>query len=76
MCLSIPAKIMTIDGDMADVSVGGTIFKAGLHMIDDPKPGDYILLHAGFAIQKISEQEAEETLSLLREIDDAMNDKS
>lgn len=75
MCLSIPAKIVTIDGDMAEVSVGGTFFKAGLHMIEDPKPGDYILLHAGFAIQKISEQEAEETLKIIREMDDAMNDR-
>jgi hydrogenase expression/formation protein HypC len=73
MCLSIPAKIVSIDGDMADVSIGGTIFKAGLHMIENPEIGDYILLHAGFAIQKISGQEAEETLRILREMDDAMN---
>lgn len=71
MCLSIPAKIISIEGSMADVSCGGTIFKAGLQMIDDPKPGDYILLHAGFAIQKISEEEASETLRLLREMNEA-----
>ena len=73
MCLSIPAKIVSIEGSMAEVSVGGTLFKAGLHMIEDAKIGDYILLHAGFAIQKISEQEAAETLNILREMDDAMN---
>lgn len=73
MCLSIPAKIVSIDGDMAEVSVGGSLFKAGLHMISDAKVGDYILLHAGFAIQKISEQEAAETLKILREMDDALN---
>jgi hydrogenase expression/formation protein HypC len=73
MCLSIPAKIVSIDGDMAEVSVGGSLFKAGLHMISDVKVGDYILLHAGFAIQKISEQEAAETLKILREMDDALN---
>ncbi len=73
MCLSIPAKIVSIDGSMAEVSVGGSLFKAGLHMITDPKIGDYILLHAGFAIQKISEQEAAETLKILREMDDALN---
>ena len=73
MCLSIPAKIVSIDGSMAEVSVGGSLFKAGLHMIKDAKIGDYILLHAGFAIQKISEQEAADTLKILREMDDALN---
>jgi hydrogenase expression/formation protein HypC len=74
MCLSVPARIISIKGSMAEVSCGGTIFKAGLQMIDKPKVGDYILLHAGFAIQKISEEEAAETLRLLKEMKDAMND--
>ena len=56
MCLSIPARIVKIEGMIADVSVGGTIFKAGLQLVDDAGEGDYILLHAGFAIQKISEK--------------------
>ena len=69
MCLSIPAKILSIDGDQAKVSVRGAEYSAGLQMIDDPKVGDYVLLHAGFAIQKISDEEAKETLKLLREMD-------
>lgn len=73
MCLSIPAKVVDIHGNMADVSVGGTIFKAGLQMVENVEVGDYILLHTGFAIQKISEDEALETLRLLNEIEDAMN---
>jgi hydrogenase expression/formation protein HypC len=73
MCLSIPAKVVDINGNMADVSVGGTIFKAGLQMVENVEIGDYILLHTGFAIQKISEEEALETLKLLRELKDAMN---
>jgi hydrogenase expression/formation protein HypC len=68
MCLSIPARIISIDGDMAEVSTGGAVFKAGLHLIENPVVGDYILLHAGFAIQKLSEKEARETLSLLNEL--------
>jgi len=55
---------------MADVSVGGTIFKAGLQLLDDVKPGDYVLLHAGFAIQKIKEDEAREILGLLEEMEE------
>lgn len=60
--------VVAIDGQMADVSVGGALFKAGLHMVENVKTGDYILLHAGFAIQKISEEEAIETLNLLNEM--------
>jgi hydrogenase expression/formation protein HypC len=74
MCLSIPAKIVSIDGNMAEVSVGGSLFKAGLHMIENAKVGDYILLHAGFAIQKISEEEAAETLKILKEMNDTLNE--
>lgn len=73
MCLSIPAKVVDINDNMADVSIGGTIFKAGLQMVENVEVGDYILLHAGFAIQKISEEEALETLKILNEMKDAMN---
>lgn len=73
MCLSIPARIVSVNGSMAEVSAGGTIFKAGLQMIENAKVGDYILLHAGFAIQKISESDAEETLKLLKEMKDSLN---
>lgn len=73
MCLSVPAKIIKIEGLMADVSVGGALFKAGLHMIDNAEVGDFILLHAGFAIQKISEKEALETIRLLKELDESDN---
>ena len=70
MCLSIPAKIIDIHGDTATVSVGGNRYTAGIQMLDDLEEGDYVLLHAGFAIQKISHQEAEETLALLRAMDE------
>jgi hydrogenase expression/formation protein HypC len=69
MCLSIPAKIISIEGKTARASVGGTIINVGLHMIDDIKEGDYILVHAGFALQKISDDEAQETLKLIREME-------
>jgi len=74
MCLSIPARIIAIDGSMAEVSAGGAIFKAGLHMIENAKVGDYILLHAGFAIQKISEKEAAETIKLFEEMNNSLNE--
>jgi hydrogenase expression/formation protein HypC len=67
MCLSVPAKIISIEGDRAQVSIGGTIIDAGLQLVDDVKIGDYVLIHTGFAIQKLSEVEAKETLELFRE---------
>ncbi len=69
MCLSIPAKVEKIEGDMAMVSVGGTQYNASLQMVEDVNIGDYILLHTGFAIQKISEEEALETLKVFEEFE-------
>jgi hydrogenase expression/formation protein HypC len=70
MCLSVPAKILSIQGEYAEVSVGGTNFRACIQMIEEPMTGDYVLLHAGFAIQKISASEAAETLKLMDEMND------
>lgn len=70
MCLSIPARVDEINGDMARVSVGGTSYNASLQMLDDVQVGDYILLHTGFAIQKLSSEEAEESLRVFREFEE------
>ncbi|MEE4255595.1 MAG: HypC/HybG/HupF family hydrogenase formation chaperone [Bacteroidales bacterium] len=70
MCLSIPAKVESIEGEMAMVSVGNVSYKASLQLLDDVEVGDYILLHTGFAIQKISEEEAAETLRIFEEFED------
>ncbi|MFC1734166.1 HypC/HybG/HupF family hydrogenase formation chaperone [candidate division KSB1 bacterium] len=72
MCLSVPAKIIKIEGDYAQVTIGGTEYKASLQLLEeDVEIGDYILLHTGFAIQRLSEEEAEENFRLLREIGEA-----
>lgn len=68
MCLSIPAKILSINGDKARVSVGGAEYDAALNLLEDVKVGDYILLHSGFGIQKINEKEAAEMIQLLNEV--------
>lgn len=70
MCISIPGKILSIEGDTAKVSIEGNEYQVGLQMLDDVKVGDYVLLHTGFAIQKISEEEAQETLKIIREMND------
>ena len=46
MCLSIPAEIMSIDGEMAKVSIGGTIVSASLQLLENPKIGEFVLLHS------------------------------
>jgi len=69
MCLSIPAKIISMDGAEAQVSVGGALRKANLQLIENPKIGDYVLLHAGFALNIISEKDAAETIDLLTQIE-------
>ena len=70
MCLSIPGEVLEVNGDLARVSVAGTIYEASLQLVEDVKPGDYILLHTGFAIQKLDHDEAMKTLELFRELDD------
>ena len=67
MCLSIPAEILEINNNKAKVSVGGVIYNSSLDLIDDVKIGDYVLLHAGFAIEKIDKNEAETTLKMIKE---------
>jgi hydrogenase expression/formation protein HypC len=70
MCLSIPAKVEKIENDMATVSVGGTRYEASLQMLDDVKVGDYILMHTGFAIQKLDPEEAEQSLKVFKEFEE------
>jgi len=69
MCLGIPMKIVKIDGDEGIVEAGGLKKKANLSFIKDARPGEYILLHAGFAIEKIKDSEARKTLRVLRDIE-------
>jgi hydrogenase expression/formation protein HypC len=69
MCLSIPAKVLSINGDNAKLSIRGVEYDASLQLLEDIQIGDYVLLHAGFAIKKLNEEEAEETIKLLEELE-------
>ena len=69
MCLGIPVKIIEIKNkEMAVAALGGVEKDVSIQVLSDVKKGDYVLLHAGFAIQKIDEKEAQETLQILREM--------
>ena len=67
MCLAIPAKIETIEGNKAEVDIRGLKRKIGLQLMPDARVGEFVLIHAGFAIQRIDPKEAEETYRLLEE---------
>jgi|GEM_PF-30065 len=75
MCLSIPGKVISIDNDIATVSVGGSEVQAGLQLLDEVNIGDYVLVHSGFALQLISEDEAARTLELIRELEGLADDE-
>jgi len=68
MCLAIPAKVLETDGREAVVDILGVKRKADLSLLEDVTVGDYILLHAGFGIEKLDEEAALETIELHREI--------
>jgi hydrogenase expression/formation protein HypC len=68
MCLAIPAKITKIDNGMGTIDMEGTQREVSLLLLEDAKIGDYVIVHAGFAIHKIDEAEAKESLKVLREL--------
>ncbi|MFW6369835.1 MAG: HypC/HybG/HupF family hydrogenase formation chaperone [Bacteroidota bacterium] len=68
MCLSIPGKILSIEGDKAFVSIQGNKVEVSLQLLDDVKVGDYVLVHVGFALEKICDEEAQEMLAVLKDL--------
>ncbi|MGA7879204.1 MAG: HypC/HybG/HupF family hydrogenase formation chaperone [Desulfoferrobacter sp.] len=69
MCLAIPAEIIKIEEEMATVRVGEALRKASLMLLpEQAQVGDYVIIHAGFALHKVDPEEAQESLRLLREM--------
>ena len=67
MCLAIPSRIIRIDDGMATIDVDGVRREVSMLLLEDAREGDWVIVHAGFAINKIDEETATETLALLRE---------
>jgi hydrogenase expression/formation protein HypC len=67
MCLAIPSKITQIENNMAVIDVDGVRRECSLLLVEDAQVGDYVIVHAGFAISKLDETAALETLALLKE---------
>lgn len=68
MCVAIPSKIVEIDGETATVDVGGNRSSVRIDLIEDVEVGDYVLVHAGFAITRVDPEHARETLALMDEV--------
>jgi len=68
MCLAVPVKVVSIDGNEAEVEIGGVKRQVSIMLTPEAKVGDYVLLHTGYAINVIDEAEAQETLKILEEM--------
>lgn len=75
MCLAVPALIVSIDGEHAEVELGGVRRRVGLQLVPEAKVGDYVLVHTGFAINVLDAAEAEETLRLFAELEASLGDE-
>ncbi|MCM8777832.1 MAG: HypC/HybG/HupF family hydrogenase formation chaperone [Candidatus Omnitrophica bacterium] len=67
MCLAIPMKIIKVKGENATVECSGIVREVNIQFLNNIKKGDYVILHAGFAIEKLDKKEAEETLKIIKE---------
>ncbi|MFO8049727.1 MAG: HypC/HybG/HupF family hydrogenase formation chaperone [Desulfosudaceae bacterium] len=67
MCLAIPSRIVEIQSNVATIDVEGVRRQASLMLVEDARVGDYVIVHAGFAIQILDESAARESLQLLRD---------
>ncbi|MFH1553072.1 MAG: HypC/HybG/HupF family hydrogenase formation chaperone [Candidatus Omnitrophota bacterium] len=74
MCLAVPARIKNIEKSSAVVDFGGVCKKVSLGILSGVKKGDYVLIHAGFAIGKVGKKEAEDILEALRELKEAVKE--
>lgn len=76
MCLAIPALIKSVEGMEAETDIGGIGRRVSLWLTPEAKPGDYVLVHTGYAISIVDQEEAEETLRLFEEIGESMEETS
>ncbi len=75
MCLAIPALVKSIDGLEAEVEISGVSRRASIMLTPKAKVGDYVLLHTGYAINVLDQEEAQKTLELFREIAESVKDR-
>lgn len=72
MCLAIPGKVIAIDGKIATLDILGVLREASIELLSDVQIGDYLIIHAGCAIEKVNEEEAKNTIGIFNELKDMM----
>ncbi|MEW6441146.1 MAG: HypC/HybG/HupF family hydrogenase formation chaperone [bacterium] len=70
MCLAVPTKIIRIEGEEAEAEIGGVRRRVSIAFTPEARVGDYVLIHAGFAISVLDEQDARESLELFEKLDE------
>lgn len=70
MCLAVPGKVLSLDGFIGVIEIGSMKREVFMHLIPEVKVGQYVLVHAGCAIETIDEEEAAKTLELIKELSD------
>jgi len=73
MCVAVPALIISLDGMNAEVDIEGVRRKTSVYLTPEARVGDYVMMHAGFAIRVLDVKEAQETIALLKEINATAN---
>ncbi len=68
MCLAVPGRITSLEGKLATVDLGGNSLAVDVSLIDEPAVGDWVVVHAGFALERVDEKAAQETLALAEEL--------
>ena len=75
MCLAVPAQIVEVSGETATVELSGNRLNVNVSLIEEPALGDHVLVHAGFAITKLSEQELADTLSAFEMLEEVRDEE-
>ncbi len=74
MCLAVPARVTEIEGNTATIDIMGNVRSADITLLDNVTIGDYVLVHAGFGIQKLDPSDAEETLQIFKSLGEGIDD--
>ena len=69
MCLAVPVQVLSIEGTRAKVALSGNVHDADLSLVEEAGVGDWVLMHAGFAIERLTAEDAAETLRLIGQIE-------
>jgi hydrogenase expression/formation protein HypC len=75
MCVAVPMKVSAIDGPMCTAEIGGVSRQVSVLMMPEVQVGDYVIVHAGYAIERLDEEEALRTLELFRELGEFMDEE-